>query len=303
MQTSGGVWRAFRRNATAYLYLVPLLVLYTAFVAYPALQTFWLSLFKIDGINIRAGAKYVGSDNFRRLFADATFWYSLSHNFMWTAFSMVVPVGFGLLVAVLLSGKRLRGRTTFRTLLFLPQVLSLVVVGLIWSWMFNPYYGPVNKILKSVGLDVLARPWLGDYTFALPAILVGFSWHFFGFCMVIFLAGIQGIDEALYDAAKVDGASELQQFRYVTLPGLRQAFTVVLLIAMIDSFKVFDIIRVTTNGGPGEATEVLSLLLYKKVFFGDDVGYGAAVAVINTLFIVTISTLFLLYRRRVESEW
>jgi raffinose/stachyose/melibiose transport system permease protein len=297
------VGRARRTGLVAYLYLLPLLIIYTLFVVWPTLETFALSLYRIDGIMIDAERLFVGLGNFGRLVDDPAFWQALRNNLLWTVFSVTVPVVFGLLLAALLATRGLPLRAPFRVVLFLPQVLALVVVGLVWSWMFNPYYGPINRTLSAIGLSALALPWLGDYLLALPALLVANAWHYYGFCMVIFLAAIQGIDESLYDAAKVDGAGAWQRFRFVTMPGLRHAFTVVVLIMMIDSFKVFDLVRITTNGGPGESTLVLSLLLYKKVFFADDVGYGAAVAVVNTLLIITLSTAFSIYRRRVETRW
>lgn len=292
-----------RIDLVPYLFVLPLLLVYTTFVVWPTLETFVLSLYRIDGININAERVFVGLGNFGRLIDDPPFWRALLNNLIWTAFSVTVPVAFGLFVAVLLSTARLPGRTAFRTVLFMPQIFALVVIGLIGTWMFNPYYGPVNRVLEAVGLGFLASSWLGDYVLALPTLLVINSWHYFGFCMVIFLAALQGIDESLYDAAKVDGASTLQQFRFVTLPGLRNATTVIVLVMMIDSFKVFDIVRVTTNGGPGDSTQLLSLLLFKKVFFADDVGYGAAVAVVNTVFVVVLSTAYVVYRRRVERRW
>ena len=298
-----GAGGARTAGLTPYLYLLPLLLIYTLFVVWPAVETFILSAYRIDGIMIDAERLFVGLDNFRRLLADQAFWQALLNNLVWTGFSITVPVAFGLLLAALLAVSDLPARTPFRVVLFLPQVLALVVVGLIWSWMLNPYYGPINRVLHGVGLGALAMPWLGDYALALPSLLFANAWHYYGFCMVIFLAAIQSIDESLYDAAKVDGAGAWQRFRFITLPSLRHAFTVVILIMMINSFKVFDLVRVTTNGGPGESTLVLSLLLYKKVFFADDVGYGSAVAVINTLLIITLSAIFLLYRGRVEARW
>jgi ABC-type sugar transport system permease subunit len=288
------------RSAYPYLLLLPMLVVYTVFVAWPTVQTLFLSLYRIDGIMIHANRAFVGLQNFARLIGDQSFWHALVNNIAWTVFSVTIPVGFGLLLAVMLSTPNLQGRTAFRTILFMPQILALVVIGLIGTWMFNPYYGPVNQLLNASGLGFLANSWLGSYATALPTLLVIDAWHGFGFCMVIFLAGLQTIDENLYDAAKIDGASRLQQFFFVTLPGLRNATTVVILVMMIESFKVFDIVRVTTNGGPGDATQVLSLLLFKKVFFADDVGYGAAVAVVNTMLIITLSTGYVIYRRRAE---
>ena len=239
-----------RVDFAPYLFLSPLLVTYTLFVVWPAIETFLLSFNRIDGIMIDSARAFVGFGNFVRLAHDGSFWRALMNNVIWTAFSVTVPVAFGLLLAVLLSTARLPGRTAFRTILFMPQIFALVVIGLVGTWMFNPYYGPVNRILEAIGLGVLAKAWLGDYFWALPTLLIINSWHYFGFCMVIYLAALQGIDESLYDAAKVDGASTLQQFRWITLPSLRNATTVVILIMMIDLFKVFDVIRVTTNGGP-----------------------------------------------------
>ncbi|MGA2976798.1 MAG: sugar ABC transporter permease [Spirochaetia bacterium] len=286
-----------------YVYLFPLLLIYTVFIIYPAIRTFALSLYEIDGIAINAPSHFVGFGNFTRMFQSELFYHAFLHNIYWMLLSLVIPIGFGLVLAVILGHRHTRGRNLFRTIFFLPQVLTIVAVGLIWSWMYNPRYGPINIVLKAIGLKRLAIPWLGDYTAALFAIFISYAWAYYGFCMVIFLAGIQSIDETLYDAAKVDGANEYRQFISVTIPGLRNAFTTIVLVTLINSFKIFDLIRVITNGGPGDSTYVISFLLYSRVFYWDDVGFGASVAVANTAIIVIISTVYLLYRRRVEKAW
>jgi ABC-type sugar transport system permease subunit len=286
-----------------YVYLLPLLLIYTVFIIAPAIRTFILSAYQIDGIAINAPSHFVGFGNFVRMLKSELFYHAFLHNIYWMLLSLVIPIGFGLLLAVIIGHRNTKGRNTFRTIFFLPQVLTIVAVGLIWSWMYNPRYGPINMILKGIGLSRLAIPWLGDYTAALFAIFVSYAWAYYGFCMVIFLAGIQAIDENLYDAAKVDGANEYRQFVNVTIPGLRNAFTTIVLVTLINSFKIFDLIRVITNGGPGDSTYVISFLLYSRVFYWDDVGFGASVAVANTLIIVIISTIYLLYRRRVEKAW
>jgi raffinose/stachyose/melibiose transport system permease protein len=286
-----------------YVYLFPLLLIYTIFVIYPAIRTFALSLYQIDGIAINAPSRFVGFGNFSRMFKSELFYNSFKHNIYWMLLSLVIPIGFGLLLAVIVGHRNTRGRNLFRTIFFLPQVLTIVAVGLIWSWMYNPRYGPINIVLKGIGLGKLAIPWLGDYKAALFAIFISYAWAYYGFCMVIFLAGIQAIDDTLYDAAKVDGANEYQQFIHITIPGLRNAFTTIVLVTLINSFKIFDLIRVITNGGPGDSTYVISFLLYSRVFYWDDVGFGASVAVANTAIIVIISTVYLLYRRRIEKAW
>jgi raffinose/stachyose/melibiose transport system permease protein len=308
MSARSAIARPGRRKPFAiviqpYLYLVPVLVIYTIFVIIPAVRTFVLSLYRIDGIAINAPMQFVGLKNFGRMLKDPLFYTSYLHNAEWMVLSLVVPVGFALLLAVLIANKNTRGRNLFRTIFFLPQVLTIVVVGLIWSWMYNPRYGPIDTILRAVGLGAIAIPWLGDYNFALPAIFLSYAWAYYGLPMVIFLAGLQAIDTNLYDAAKVDGANEYQQFRHVTIPGLRNAFTTIILVTIINSFKIFDLVRVISSGGPGSSTYVISFLLYSKVFYWDDVGFGACVAVANTLVIVVISIIYLTYRRRVEQAW
>jgi raffinose/stachyose/melibiose transport system permease protein len=295
--------KLFAAMIEPYLYLLPLLIIYTVFTIMPAIRTFGLSLYQIDGIAINAPSRFVGLANFGRMLKDSLFYTSYLHNIEWMVLSLIIPIGFALFLAVLIANPTVRGRNAFRTIFFLPQVLTIVVVGLIWSWMYNPRYGPIDTILRAIGLDAIAIPWLGNYTTALPAIFLSYSWAYYGLPMVVFLAGLQAIDGNLYDAAKVDGANEVQQFRHVTIPGLRNAFTTVILVTIINSFKIFDLVRVISNGGPGSSTYMISFLLYSKVFYWDDVGYGACVAVANTLVIVVISTIYLVSRRRVEQAW
>jgi raffinose/stachyose/melibiose transport system permease protein len=290
-------------EVTPYLFLFPMIAVYTLFIMWPAVRTFYLGFYRINGIMLGAAKTYVGLGNFERMLKDPLFYTALLHNFYWMMMALVVPIGFGLLIAVLLSNKAVRGRNTLRAVLFLPQILPLAVVGLIWSWMLHPHYGPINIALKAVGLGFLARTWLGDYALAFPSLFVAHAWRYYGFCMVIFLAAMQSIDESLYDASNVDGAGAFRQFQHVTLPGLRHAFTTITLVTMIDSFKIFDLIRVMTNGGPGTSSYVLSFLLYSKVFQADDVGYGACVAIAETLIVVAISVVYLSFRRRVERAW
>ena len=192
----------------------------------------------------------------------------------------MLPVAIGLLLAVLLSRVQIRGLSVFRTLLFSPQVLSGIAIGIIWRWMYEPTDGPINMALVEIGLPGWAKPWLGDFTFALPAIGVIGMWATMGFCMVLFLAGVQKIPQSLYDAARVDGAGWFAELRSVTLPGLRNELIVAVTITLIISLRIFDIVYVTTHGGPGEETTVPSLLIYDRAFQYGFVGSGAALAVV-----------------------
>ena len=184
----------------------------------------------------------------------------------------------------------------------MAYVMSMVVVGVVWRWIYNPAFGPLNRMLKAVGLEAWARPWLGDFALALPAVGIVGTWVQYGFCMALFIAGVQRIEEALYDAAKIDGANEFQQFRHVTLPGLRSEISVAMVTTLITALRVFDLIYVTTLGGPGNQTMVASLWLYRNAFQQNRVGYAATIAVVLTAIILVISYLVITLRLRTTSE-
>ncbi len=195
-----------------------------------------------------------------------------------------------------------RGMTIFRVGLFVPQVMSAVVVGIIWRWMFD-YRGPINGFLRQIGLTELARPWLGDFTWApYAAGLVG-TWVEYGLCMVLFISGVQSISDELYDAALVDGANLWHEFRHVTLPGLQQQLLVAFVVTFIAALRVFDLVFVLTRGGPGRETQVVSMLIYERAFEYHEVGYGAAMALVMTVLIVSVSAItFYVQSRREERE-
>jgi raffinose/stachyose/melibiose transport system permease protein len=193
----------------------------------------------------------------------------------------------GLVLAAALSRHRLRGLAVFRTLLFLPQVIAMVVVGVAWRWMYTED-GVVNQLLRGLGLDSVTRTWLGDFAWALPSVgLVG-TWVMYGLCMVLFLAGVQKIDTSLYEVARIDGAGPIREFLHVTLPGLRQEIAVALTITTIAALRNFDLVYVTTNGGPGNATTVPAVEIYRLGFREGDVGLACTVAVVLTALIFTV---------------
>jgi raffinose/stachyose/melibiose transport system permease protein len=162
-----------------------------------------------------------------------------------------------------------------------------VVIGVIWRWIYAPT-GPLNKVLEAVGLGGFARAWLGDFTYALPAVGVIGSWVTYGFCMILFIAGVQKIPTSLYDAARVDGAGPVREFFAVTLPGLRNEIVVVLTLTMIWALRTFDLIYVTTRAGPGEATNVPAFILYQRAFLTGQVGSAAAIGVTLAVLIFAI---------------
>lgn len=276
------------------VYLIPGLLVYLVFTFWPVLQTIRTSFLNWEGL--APEKNFIGFANYIQVFTDDKFWLSLSHNLIFIIFFSIIPIFIGLFLASLLGRYSLKGFTFFRTILFLPQVLSMVVIGVAWRWIFNPSFGPLNSLLRTVGLGSLARPWLGDFALALPAVGSVGSWVQYGFCMVLFLAGMQRISEEYYEAAALDGASAWKELLHITIPGLRAEIGVALITTIIAALRVFDLVFVTTRGGPGEATLVTGFLVYRSAFLQNQTGYAAAIATILTVIILAISLLVRKYQ-------
>ncbi|MEN6531266.1 MAG: sugar ABC transporter permease, partial [Anaerolineaceae bacterium] len=242
-------------------YLLPTLLVYLLFTFLPILETIRSSFYQWDGFS--QNRTWIGLANYVELFTDPKFHNALRNNLVFVIFFSIIPILIGLFLASLLSRRAIPGFAFFRTALFLPQVISMVVVGVIWRWMFNPTFGPINLFLRQIGLDVFAISWLGDFTWALPAVGSIGTWVQYGFCMVLFLAGMQHINEEYYEAASLDGANAFQQFIHITVPGLRSEIAVALVTTIIAALRVFDLVYTTTRGGPGESTMVTGFLIYR----------------------------------------
>ena len=280
-------------SPTHYLFVLPALAVYAVFVLYPLVQTIGLSFTDWDGLSkTRDG---VGTENYREAIADGRLRSALWNNLTWVVGSWL-PQAFGLGLAALLSANWIAGRTAFRTVFFLPATLALVVVGVMWSAIYNPLWGGLNAALEAVGLDSLTRAWLGDRTWALPAVINAANWTYFGFAMVIFLAGLQSIDRSLYEAAAIDGAGAWRQFLHVTVPGLRNQINLLLVISFINTLRQFDLVFIMTGGGPGNASDLIGVYIYDLIQVRRQVGYGSAVAVLLTITVLIASVLFLKVR-------
>ncbi len=290
-----GVRHWLRRYAPWYAFVLPALLLYATFVLYPFLFTIYYSLTDWDGAQPQK--TFIGLGNYQRMLQDPLMWLSLGHNLIWIAVGTVTPVAVGLGLATLVwSG--VRGRLFFRTVYFMPVVLSTVVVGMIWAWIYHPMFGPINLVLRAVGLNSVARGWLGDLTWALYALLLAGLWAYFGFCFVILLAALQNVDMEQHDAAKIDGANAWQRFLNVTIPQLSAVLTMLLAYTLIGGFNVFDIVYIMTKGGPANATEVLATYTYNMAFKQSQVGYGAALTMVITVLSLIASYLFITLRER-----
>jgi raffinose/stachyose/melibiose transport system permease protein len=276
-----------RLHLTPYLFLAPALLWYLAFLVYPMYQSLVISFMDWDGLS--ADIKFIGFENYRQIFfADDTARLALRNNILWTLGTILIPTTIGLLLAVALD-RKLRGRTLFRAIFYGPAVLPLVAVGLIWAWMYNPQFGFINTLLEMVGLGFLARGWLSVFETALPATFITAVWGSIGFPMILYLAALQAIPAEQYEAARMDGASGRQQFFNITLPWLREANVIVFSLAVINSFRTFDLIYTMTYGGPGRVTQVLGTWMYFNAFQYYHAGYGAAIAWIIALITLVVA--------------
>ena len=281
-----------------WIYLAPGLIIYLVFVFYPLLETIRTSFYQWDGFS--TNRSFVGLSNYLRLFQDQQFFQAIQNNIIFIVFYSIIPIIIGLFLASLLGRKPIPGLTFFRTVLFLPQILSMVVVGVTWRWIFNPTFGLLNMTLKTIGLDSLAKAWLGDFGWALPAVGSIGTWVQYGFCMILFLAGMQRIPGEYFEAAQLDGASEFKQLLFITLPSLRPELSVALMTTIIAALRVFDLIYVTTRGGPGNSTLVTGFLVYRAAFQQNKIGYAAALATIMTVIIFGISMIIQHLQKRWE---
>lgn len=276
---------AFRRHAVdtvliPYLFLLPGLIMYTWFTIIPVINTLLLSVYKWDGI---LPATPVGFGNFIDLFTnDPVFIGSFINSLIFVIYYTIIPIVVALFLSVLMTRRRIRGLTAFRTILFVPNTLALVVVAIAWRWLYLSD-GPINQILNLIGLGFLARPWLGDFNVTLHAIGLVASWVAYGLPMVLFIAGIQKIPRDLYDAARVDGGGPFREFLHVSLPGLMTELTVVASLELIYAMRAFDLVFTMTRGGPGYSTYTPALSMYLNAFQYGMVGKGSAIAAIITL--------------------
>ena len=281
-------------------YLLPALLVYLLFTLLPILETIRSSFYQWDGFS--QNKTWIGFANYAELFSDPKFHNALGNNLIFVIFYSIIPILIGLFLASLLSRRPIPGFAFFRTALFLPQVISMVVVGVIWRWMFNPTFGPINTLLRQIGLDVFAISWLGDFTWALPSVGSIGTWVQYGFCMVLFLAGMQHIQDEYYEAASLDGANSFRQFIHITVPGLRSEIAVALVTTIIAALRVFDLVYTTTRGGPGESTMVTGFLIYRAAFTNNRIGYAAAVATVLTVIILIISLIIRRFQRQGAEE-
>ena len=286
------------RAASAFVMMLPALALYAVFTLGPILFTIWISFTNSQGFNTEAS--FVGFDNYVRATEDPIIWQSLLRTFLWLFYHVVLAGGLGLLLA-LAVGRLGRTRVFFRTAFFLPHLVSLAVVGVIWANIYDPFYGLLNTALEQVGLGAYTQGWLSDPLLVLFSVNVASSWQGFGLYMLLFIAGLQNIDRSLYEAAEIDGANAVQKFTAVTLPGLREVMTFVISLAVINGLKGFATVFVMTNGGPFYASEIITTYIYRLAFQAQDHGLAAVLCIVMSVLAITVTVLFNRWRARLSS--
>lgn len=274
-------------RAVAYLYVAPALIVFTLFLLVPLAYAVQLSFFEWDGLGL---GTWVGLDNYLAVLTDPELRAPFLHALVLLVFFSLLPVALGLFLAAAMTRAQVRGAGFFRTVIFLPQVIALTVVAVVWRQIYAPE-GPLNDALRVVGLDGFARGWLGDPDWVLVAIgLVG-TWVGTGLCTVLFLAGLSKVNRELYEAARLDGAGSLSEFRAISLPAVRGELAVALTLTMVAALRTFDLVYVMTGGGPGDASRVPAYEVYDRAILEGDVGTGITVALMLTAVILLVTWL------------
>lgn len=283
----------------ALFFILPAFILYTLFVIVPTLGSVYYSFTSWDGIS--SDVRFIGLANFVEIWNSPRVRNALQNTLVLTISLVILENILAILLAMLVDKVRWFSKL-FRSLFYFPTLLSGIVMGFVWAMMLNYNFGVVNGIISKMGLEAITVDWLGDPRYALLSILLSTVWKGAGYYMIIYLAGLQGIPQELNEAASIDGASSLQQFRHITFPLLAGSVTVCMVLSMISALKIFDQIAVMTDGGPGFETETLTYLIYKVGFGELRQGFGTALAMV-LFFIILIITVFqvkVLQKREVE---
>jgi raffinose/stachyose/melibiose transport system permease protein len=297
--------RKAARGRLAYVpYLIPGLLLFVGVIGVPFVMNLGISFTRWPGVGT---PEWVGLHNYRELFKDSEFWSSFRHQFALILGMSLIPAAIGLVLAAALTdviGRRFGPRTAsvLRACIYIPQLLPIVVAGIVWSWILAPDTGAANRLLQAVGLDSLAHDWLGDPKTAMWSVMVVMVWFQIGFPLVIFMSGMQRVDPSLYEAAEIDGASWWRRFWHITVTQIRPEIFVVLLITTIYSLKSFPQIYVLTKGGPGGATNVPSYYSYTNFFDKTEVGYGASIASVLTVITIVLAIGFIRVQSRSQGD-
>ena len=281
------------------LMVAPLLLMMTVFVLFPMLNAVYYAFVDFDGLD--PAPPWVGLANFTELARDSAVWHAFRNNVVWIVLGTVVPLALGLLLALMVWDTQ-RSSVFYRLAFILPFVLPQVAVGVVWTWIYAPTLGWLNRVLESIGLDSLARGWLGDPDTALYAVLGTAVWSTFGFVFLILLSALRNVDVDQVDAARLDGANAVQRVRHVILPQIMPVFLMITTLTLLGGFSVFDLIFVMTGGGPNNASEVLGTYAYSSAFEQNRISYGTALALAISVIAIPFAVGLNRLQRRLSLE-
>ena len=267
------------------LFLFPALFIYIIVVVFPTVYSLFLSFCDWNGLGAK---KFVGLKNYIQLFtSDSVFYTALRNNIIWIILTICLTVLLALLLALVLN-RGFRGRIVYRAIFYFPYMLSWIIVGIIWKWMYNPNFGLINQVLGMVGLDSLKGAYLSNTKMALYCVFIAALWQGLGQPMLYFLAGLQTLPNDILEAAKIDGAGKFNLFFRVIVPMLKETFVIVLATQIIASMKVYDIVYVMTDGGPANSTQTLATYMYNQTFTYSNLGVGSAIATVMVLIMMVV---------------
>jgi raffinose/stachyose/melibiose transport system permease protein len=279
------------------VFVFPALLLFLVFVIYPFISSIHYSFTQWDGVSKPV---YIGLGNYTRLFTDSGYLAAIKNTFLFSVANVILGNPLSLLLALLLN-RPMIGRGALRTIFYLPAVLSLMVVSIIWGAILN-YSGPVNEVLKFIGMGGITRDWLSDFNFVMPSLILILIWQGTGYGAIIYLAGLQSISPEVNESAEIDGAVHWTKFRYITLPLLMPSVTIVTFLGLSRNLKIFDLPYIMTNGGPGNASVTLAMKVYTQAFRDSNFGYATASGLVLFLFVLIVSFLQISLTSRREVE-
>lgn len=285
---------------TGWLFMAPALLLLLLVFAYPILRSLGLSLFT-QNLGTELKPIFSGVANYTRMIGDGRFWNTLWNTSIFTTASVVVELVLGMAFALILH-QSFKGRGIVRTIAILPWALPTALIGLAWAWIFNDQFGVWNDLLIRLGILNQGINWLGDPTLAMLAVIAADAWKTTPFISILLLAGLQSIPQDLYEARAIDGATAWQNFRQITLPLLMPQILIALLFRFAQAFGIFDLIQVMTGGGPGGATEMVSLYIYATVMRYLDFGYGAALVTVTFVLLVWVVAIAIFFLRKSRTQ-
>lgn len=280
-----------------YLFVLPGMLLFLLIAVIPIFQTFVLSFTDWNGVTTFDKINLIGFQNYKTVISGQEFRIAIINNLIWALVSVTIPIGVGLVQAAVIVNSKVKCKNLFQLLLFLPQILSSMIMSIMWLAIYDPASGVLNATLDVMGLENLIRPWLGDKNTAIYALLIMSIWTSYGFNTIIYCTAIRAVDQSMYEAATLDGANSLQTFLRITIPSISKTTTTLLLLSLIGAFKVFDVVFQMTKGGPGYYTYVISYYLYQTAFASNKIGLGCAIAVLLTIIVFVVSRVFLHLRR------